>query len=118
MKCAVNRGPVRSVALATTQAAPAVEPQTLDATRRRFAEWVRKDCGVSSRQRFTWVLRIRAKQCLLLVQSGHPGPAVTCPLSGVKRTWAVAVQMSAYDPSRPMRAVFVKRSRFRKLTKN
>jgi hypothetical protein len=29
MKCAVNRGPVRSVALATTQAAPAAELQTV-----------------------------------------------------------------------------------------
>jgi hypothetical protein len=33
-KCAANRGPVRSVALATIQAAPAVEPQTLGAMSR------------------------------------------------------------------------------------
>ena len=28
----------------------------------------------------------------------------TCPLSGVKRTWAGAVQMSAFDPKRTWQA--------------
>jgi hypothetical protein len=26
-----------------------------------------------------------------------------CPLSGVKQTWPIAVQMSAYDPKRTLR---------------
>src|SRR5262249_1179469 len=36
----------------------------------------------------------------LLAQSGHPVLRSTCPLSGVKRTWAGALQMSAFDPKR------------------
>ena len=39
-------------------------------------------------------------QCPLLAQSGHTELHCTCPLLGVKRTWAGAVQMSAFDPKR------------------
>src|SRR5262249_47260562 len=35
---------------------------------------------------------------LLLAQSGHPRRALQCPLSGVKRTWRLHCEMSAYDP--------------------
>jgi hypothetical protein len=37
-------------------------------------------------------------RCLLMALSGHPFVASGCPLSGVKRTWAAALQMSASDP--------------------
>ena len=33
-----------------------------------------------------------------MAQSGHPELHCTCLLLGVKRTWAGALQMSAYDP--------------------
>jgi hypothetical protein len=51
----------------------------------------------------TWQL---IATCLLLAQSRHELVHCTCPLSGVKRTWPIAVQMSAYDPKRtsPCRA--------------
>src|SRR5262245_8293369 len=39
-------------------------------------------------------------QCTLLAQSGHCFLRCECPLLGVKRTWAIALQMSAYDPKR------------------
>jgi hypothetical protein len=35
-----------------------------------------------------------------MAHSGHPWLHRTCPLSGVKRTWPIAVHMSAYDPKR------------------
>jgi hypothetical protein len=37
-------------------------------------------------------------ECLLLAHSEHSGAHDQCPLSGVGRTWPIAVQMSAYDP--------------------
>ena len=40
------------------------------------------------------------EECPLLAQSGHTELRCTCPLLGVKRTWAVALQMSAFDPKR------------------
>jgi hypothetical protein len=39
-------------------------------------------------------------RCPLLSQSGDGLVHCKCPLSGVKRTWPIAVQMSAYDPKR------------------
>ena len=39
-------------------------------------------------------------RCPLLAQSGHPLLHCSCPLLGVKRTYACALQMSAYDPKR------------------
>ena len=39
-------------------------------------------------------------ECPLLAQSGHTELHCTCPLSGVKRTWLFAAQMSAFDPNR------------------
>jgi hypothetical protein len=41
-----------------------------------------------------------ASGCPLMTQSGHPKLQRTCPLSGVKRTWRFAAQMSAFDPKR------------------
>ena len=41
-----------------------------------------------------------SRECPLLAQSGHPSLHRTCPLLGVKRTCAFALQMSAYDPKR------------------
>ena len=38
--------------------------------------------------------------CPLLALSGHRLVHCTCPLLGVKQTWAGAVHMSAYDPKR------------------
>src|SRR5215475_10158557 len=38
--------------------------------------------------------------CPLLAHSRHALVQCTCPLSGVKRTFAFAPQMSAYDPKR------------------
>ena len=35
-----------------------------------------------------------------MAQSGHAELHCTCPLSGVKRTWRFALQMSAFDPKR------------------
>jgi len=35
-----------------------------------------------------------------MAQSGHPWLYRTCPLSGVKQTWPIAVHMSAYDSKR------------------
>jgi hypothetical protein len=35
-----------------------------------------------------------------LAQSGHPSLHRTCPLLGVKRTWRLHYEMSAYDPKR------------------
>jgi hypothetical protein len=43
-----------------------------------------------------------AKQCRLLALSGHGDDADQCPLSGVKRTWAEGLAMSAYDPKRTL----------------
>ena len=37
-------------------------------------------------------------RCPLLALSGHELVRCTCLLSGVKRTWLFATQMSAYDP--------------------
>jgi hypothetical protein len=34
--------------------------------------------------------------------SGHPSLHRICPLSGVKRTWPIAVRMSGYDPKRTL----------------
>jgi putative tryptophan/tyrosine transport system substrate-binding protein len=39
--------------------------------------------------------------------SRHPQLHRTCPLSGVKRTWLVALQMSAYDPKRTSQALYL-----------
>src|SRR5262249_24102053 len=39
-------------------------------------------------------------ECPLLALSGHHDPADPCPLSGVKRTSAEGVPMSAFDPKR------------------
>ena len=44
--------------------------------------------------------RGQLSQCPLLALSGHGSMHRTCPLMGVKRTWAGAVQMSAFDPKR------------------
>jgi hypothetical protein len=41
-----------------------------------------------------------AHQCPPLTHSGHLKKRFPCPLLGVKRTWAIALQMSAYDPKR------------------
>jgi hypothetical protein len=38
--------------------------------------------------------------CPLLAQSGHPKGAHPMSLSGAKRTWPIALQMSAFDPKR------------------
>jgi hypothetical protein len=38
--------------------------------------------------------------CPLLALSGHAELHCTCPLSGVKRTFLFALQMSAFDPKR------------------
>jgi len=38
--------------------------------------------------------------CPLLALSGHTELHCTCPLSGAKRTWLFAPQMSAFDPKR------------------
>ena len=38
--------------------------------------------------------------CPLLAQSRHDGLQCTCPLSGVKRTYLLALHMSAFDPKR------------------
>jgi hypothetical protein len=40
------------------------------------------------------------------MEKGHSSCAAECPLSGVKRTWSIAVQMSAYDPKRTFRAYY------------
>src|SRR5262245_27936691 len=45
----------------------------------------------------------QATRCPLLAQTGHFCLHRTCPLSGEKRTWASALQMSAYDPKRTFR---------------
>jgi hypothetical protein len=45
---------------------------------------------------------MRPSGCPLLALSGHPSSADQCPLSGVKRTWRIAVQMSAFDPKRTL----------------
>jgi hypothetical protein len=37
-------------------------------------------------------------RCPLLALSGHELVRCTCPLSGAKRTWRFALQMSANDP--------------------
>jgi len=42
--------------------------------------------------------KIRRSQCPLLAHSRHALVHCKCPLSGVKRTWLFAAQMSAYDP--------------------
>jgi len=39
-------------------------------------------------------------ECPLMTHSRHSACASGCPLLGVKRTWAGAVQMSAFDPKR------------------
>src|SRR5262245_56528889 len=39
-------------------------------------------------------------QCLLLAQSGHSTMSHLLSLLGVKRTWASAPHMSAFDPKR------------------
>src|SRR5262245_30375220 len=41
-----------------------------------------------------------AVQCPLLALSGHRLVHCKCPLSGVKRTWRLRCEMSAYDPKR------------------
>src|SRR5262249_10995359 len=38
----------------------------------------------------------------LMALSSHSSRAHECPLSGVKQTWAGAVQMSAFDPKRTL----------------
>src|SRR5262249_30317192 len=43
-----------------------------------------------------------AVQCPLLAHSGHRLLHCKCPLSGVKRTWLFAAQMSAFDPKRTL----------------
>jgi hypothetical protein len=40
--------------------------------------------------------------CPLLAVSGHFLLHRECPLSGVKRTWLFAAQMSAFDPMRTL----------------
>src|SRR5262245_19995988 len=54
-----------------------------------------------------YVARVRRWDCqllrcmsLLFAHSGHSFLHRTCPLSGVKRTWTIALQMSANDPKR------------------
>ena len=42
----------------------------------------------------------KRRQCPLLTQSRHRLLHRTCPLSGVKRTSAIAAHMSAFDPKR------------------
>ena len=44
-------------------------------------------------------------RCPLLAQSGHAELHCTCPLSGAKRTWLLAVRMSAFDPKRTLSSV-------------
>jgi len=44
--------------------------------------------------------------CPLLAQSGHSLVHCTCPLSGVKRTWASALHMSAFDSKRTALVVY------------
>ena len=39
-----------------------------------------------------------ARAFQLLALSGHSRHGCQCPVSGVKRTWPIAVQMSANDP--------------------
>jgi hypothetical protein len=41
-------------------------------------------------------------ECPLLALSGHAEHTAECPLSGVKRTWVGALQMSAFDPKRTL----------------
>ena len=41
-------------------------------------------------------------ECPLLALSGHAPVHCECPLSGVKRTYPIAVQMSANDPKRTL----------------
>ena len=41
-------------------------------------------------------------ECPLLALSGHAELHCTCPLLGVKRTSACAMQMSAFDPKRTL----------------
>ena len=43
-------------------------------------------------------------ECPLLAHSGHQLVRCPCPLSGVKRTWVIAAQISAFDPKRTWRA--------------
>src|SRR5262245_13414155 len=50
-----------------------------------------------------------------LAQSRHGLVHCECPLSGVKRTWAGAVQMSAFDPKRHRLSSAVKRTSWQEL---
>jgi hypothetical protein len=43
-----------------------------------------------------------------------PSCAADCPLSGVKRTWALALQMSAFDPKRTCQSFDLSRSATRR----